>query len=71
MPNVRVKEYEPFEVALRRFKRSCEKAGVLAEVRRREFYEKPTSERKRKAAAAVKRHLKKQSRENRRWERQY
>ncbi len=71
MPNVRVKENEPFEIALRRFKRSCEKAGVLAEVRRREFYEKPTTERKRKAAAAVKRHLKKVSREGRRWERQY
>ncbi|HEB95334.1 MAG TPA: 30S ribosomal protein S21 [Sedimenticola thiotaurini] len=71
MPNVRVKENEPFEIALRRFKRSCEKAGILAEVRRREYYEKPTAERKRKAAAAVKRHLKKLSRENRRWERQY
>ena len=71
MPNVRVKENEPFEVAMRRFKRSCEKAGVLAEVRRREFYEKPTAERKRKAAAAVKRHLKKVHREGRRWERQY
>ena len=71
MPAVRVRENEPFEVAMRRFKRSCEKAGVLAEVRRREFYEKPTSERKRKAAAAVKRHQKKVSRENRRWERQY
>ena len=71
MPNVRVKENEPFETALWRFKRGCEKAGILAEVRRREFYEKPTSERKRKAAAAVKRHLKKLSRENRRWERQY
>jgi small subunit ribosomal protein S21 len=71
MPNVRVKENEPFEIALRRFKRSCEKAGVLAEVRRRECYEKPTAERKRKAAAAVKRHLKKMFRENRRWERQY
>ena len=71
MPNVRVKENEPFEVALRRFKRGCEKAGILAEVRRREFYEKPTAERKRQAAAAVKRHMKKVSRENRRWERQY
>ena len=58
MPNVRVKENEPFEIAMRRFKRSCEKAGILAEVRRREAYEKPTTERKRKAAAAVKRHLK-------------
>lgn len=64
MPAVRVKENEPFDIALRRFKRSCEKAGVLAEVRRREFYEKPTSVRKRKKAAAVKRSLKKVFREN-------
>ena len=63
MPSVKVRENEPFDVALRRFKRSCEKAGVLAEVRRREFYEKPTAMRKRKAAAAVKRHMKKIQRE--------
>lgn len=71
MPSVRVRENEPFEIAMRRFKRSCEKAGILAEVRRREFYEKPTAERKRQAAAAVKRHLKKLHRESRRWERPY
>lgn len=63
MPSVKVRENEPFEYALRRFKRSCEKAGVLAETRRREFYEKPTQERKRKAAAAVKRNLRRLSRE--------
>lgn len=63
MPAIKVKENEPFDIALRRFKRSCEKAGVLSEIRRREFYEKPATERKRKAAAAVKRHLKKLSRE--------
>jgi len=63
MPSVKVRENEPFDVALRRFKRSCEKAGVLAEVRRREYYEKPTAMRKRKAAAAVKRHMKKLQRE--------
>jgi len=63
MPEVRVRENEPFEVALRRFKRMCEKAGVLTEIRRREFYEKPTSIRKRKAAAAVKRQMKKSSRD--------
>lgn len=63
MPQVKVKDNEPFDVALRRFKRSCEKAGILAEVRRRECYEKPTSVRKRKAAAAVKRHAKKLQRE--------
>ena len=71
MPSVRIKENEPFDIALRRFKRSCEKAGVLAEVRRREFYEKPTWERKRKAAAAVKRHAKKQNRELRKFQRMY
>ena len=59
MPQVKVKDNEPFDVALRRFKRSCEKAGVLTEIRRRECYEKPTTERKRKGAAAVKRNLKK------------
>ncbi|GBE10328.1 30S ribosomal protein S21 [bacterium BMS3Bbin12] len=63
MPNVKVRENEPFDVALRRFKRTCEKAGVLTEIRRREFYEKPSVMRKRKAAAAVKRHLKKLARE--------
>lgn len=63
MPSVKVRENEPFEYALRRFKRSCEKAGVLAETRRREYYEKPTQERKRKAAAAVKRDLRRLARE--------
>lgn len=63
MPHVRVKENEHFEVALRRFKRTCEKAGILTEVRRREFYEKPTEIRKRQAAAAVKRQAKRVSRE--------
>ena len=71
MPAVKLKENEPVEIALRRFKRACEKAGVLADVRKREFYEKPTSVRKRKAAAAVKRHAKKVSRENRRHVRLY
>lgn len=65
MPSVRVKDNEPFDFALRRFKRTCERAGVLAESRKREFYEKPTAERKRKAAAAVKRHLKGLSRDRR------
>ena len=58
MPSVRVKENEPFEVAMRRFKRTIEKLGLLTDLRAREFYEKPTAERKRKKAAAVKRHYK-------------
>ena len=71
MPSVKVKDNEPFDVALRRFKRSCEKAGILAEVRKREAYEKPTTARKRAAAAAVKRHAKKLQRENARRVRLY
>ncbi|HYW92188.1 MAG TPA: 30S ribosomal protein S21 [Gammaproteobacteria bacterium] len=63
MPTVRVKDNEYFDVALRRFKRACEKAGILTEVRRREYYEKPTQERKRKRAAAIKRHMKRLQRE--------
>ncbi|MEX0607516.1 MAG: 30S ribosomal protein S21 [Halofilum sp. (in: g-proteobacteria)] len=71
MPSVRVRDNEPFEVALRRFKRSCEKAGILTETRRREYYEKPTQERKRKRAAAVKRHQKKLAKEQQRRVRLY
>ena len=71
MPSVRVRENEPFDVAMRRFKRACEKAGILSEARRREAYEKPTTARKRQAAAAVKRHQKKLSRESRRFERMF
>jgi small subunit ribosomal protein S21 len=58
MPTVRVKDTEPFEAALRRFKRTVEKTGLLTELRAREYYEKPTTERKRKLAAAIKRHHK-------------
>ena len=58
MPTVKVREDEPFENALRRFKKQCEKAGVLTEIRRREHYEKPSIKRKRKAQAARKKALK-------------
>lgn len=71
MPSVKVKENEHFDAALRRFKRACEKAGILSELRRREYYEKPTQERKRKKAAAVKRQLKKTARETNRRTRLY
>ncbi len=63
MPSVKLRDNEPFDLALRRFKRACEKAGILAESRKRQFYEKPTQERKRKRAAAIKRHLRRVSRE--------
>ena len=58
MSEIRVKENESLDSALRRFKRSCAKSGVLAEVRKREDYEKPSVRRKKKAEAARKRKYK-------------
>lgn len=56
MPGVKVRDGETFEQALRRFKKQCEKAGILSELRKREHYEKPSiKEKKKKAAAAKKR----------------
>lgn len=59
MPVVKVKDNEPFEVALKRFKKQVEKAGILTELRRREYFDKPSIRKKKKAAAARKRALKK------------
>ena len=59
MAGVRINEGESFENALKRFKKQCEKAGILSEVRKRESYEKPSVKKKKKALAARKRALKK------------
>ena len=58
MSEVHVKENESLDSALKRFKRSCAKAGVIAEVRKREHYEKPSVRRKKKSEAARKRKFK-------------
>ena len=55
MSEIRVGENETLESALRRFKRKCARAGVLAEIRKREHYENPSVKRKKKAEAARKR----------------
>ena len=55
MSEIKVQKGESLDSALRRFKRSCQKAGVLSEVRKREHYEKPSVKRKKKAEAARKR----------------
>ena len=55
MSNVIVKENEPLDSALRRFKRNCAKAGIQQEIRKREHYEKPSVKRKKKSEAARKR----------------
>lgn len=59
---IKIREGENYESTLRRFKRDCEKAGILSEVRRREFYEKPSVRRKKKSLAARKRALKRRER---------
>ena len=59
MSAVRVRENESFESAIKRFKKQCEKAGILSEVRKREHFEKPSVRKKKKAIAARKRALKK------------
>ena len=58
MAEVRVKENESLDSALRRFKRQCQRSGVLAELRKREHYEKPSVKRKKKSEAARKRKYK-------------
>lgn len=55
MTEIRLKENESLDSALKRFKRSCAKSGVLAECRKREHYEKPSVKRKKKSEAARKR----------------
>ena len=58
MAEIRVKENETLDNALRRFKRQCAKSGILAELRKREHYEKPSVKRKKKSEAARKRKYK-------------
>lgn len=55
---VKLKDNEPFEKLLRRFKRGVEDSGILLDFREKEFYTKPTTERKLKKVAAIKRHNK-------------
>ena len=75
MPSINIQDNggersSAFDVALRRFRRACEKAGIPSKLRQMEFYEKPTSKRKRKRAAARKRFLKKLQKERESLERE-
>lgn len=58
MPGIRVKEGEPFEKALRRFTKTCEKAGIMSEIRKHQHFEKPSAQRKRKLNAAKRKNMK-------------
>lgn len=65
MSIIKVREDESLENALRRFKRKCEKSGVLSELKKRQHYEKPSAKRKRKQLAAKKKTLKRLAQERR------
>jgi len=60
MPSVRVRETDSFENALKKFKKQCEREGILSEIKKREHYEKPSVKRKKKALAARKKAAKRQ-----------
>ena len=59
MPGIFIREGESFESAIRRFKKQCEKSGLIADIRKKEHYEKPSVRKKKKSIAARKRALKK------------
>jgi len=65
MPLIKVREDESLENALKRFKRKCEKSGILTEIKKRQHFEKPSVKRKRKALAARKKLLKRLAQERR------
>lgn len=58
MPSIRVHESDSFENALKRFKKQCEREGILSEIKKREHYEKPSVRKKKKALAARKKAVK-------------
>lgn len=64
MPRIKLKRNEPFEVALRRFKRACDNAGVIEDTRKKEFYEKPTWKKKRAKKEAAQKTRRMQRRNN-------
>jgi len=64
LPGIRVKDGESFESALRRFKKKCEKAGILSDLRRHQHFEKPSERRKRKMNAAKRKNMARRSQEN-------
>lgn len=59
MPGIIISDNDNFEIAVRKFKKQCEKSGILSELKKRQHYEKPSVQRKKKEAAARKRLMKK------------
>lgn len=60
MPTVKVQPGEPFDIALKKFKRQCERDGILSDIKKKEHYEKPSVRKKKKIIAARKKAMKRQ-----------
>lgn len=58
MPGVKVRDEETFERALKRFKKACEKAGIISEMKKHQHYEKPSERKKRKLNASKRKKMK-------------
>ena len=58
MPGIIVKDEEPFEKALKRFKKSCEKSGIISDMKKHQHFEKPSEKKKRKIKAAKRKRIK-------------
>jgi len=52
MPGILIRDNEPFERALKRFKKTCEKSGLISDIKKNQRFEKPSDRRKRKIAAS-------------------
>ena len=59
MPKIKIRDGESFDIVLKRFKKACERFGILSEIKKREYYEKPSIAKKKKSIAAKKRLMKK------------
>lgn len=58
MPGILVRDDEPFERALKRFKKTCEKAGIISDMKKHQHFEKPSERKKRKLNAAKRKRMK-------------
>jgi len=58
VPGVIIKSEESFERALKRFKKACEKAGIISEMKKHQHYEKPSEKKKRKINASKRKRMK-------------
>lgn len=65
MTKIEIEEGEPIEIAIRRFRKKCERDGIIRELKKRSFYEKPSLKKKRKKEALIRKIQKRLRRQKR------